>query len=82
MGALWVEQGRTGCGHGDVQQRGGGEEREAVASPAFQRRGSARPGGVFGEEDGDDGDVEEEVRRRRAARSGASGASANPTEST
>ena len=41
----------------------GEEEREAVASPTLQRRGSARLGGAFGEEDGDDGDVEEDVRR-------------------
>ena len=34
-----------------------------MASPVLQRRGSARLGGAFGEEDGDDGDVEEEVRR-------------------
>ena len=63
MGARWVERGRTGGGHGDVQQRGGEEEREVVASPALQRRGSARLDGAFGEEDGDDGDVEEDVRR-------------------
>ena len=34
-------------------QSGHKEEEEAVASPALQRRGSARLGGAFGEEDGD-----------------------------
>ena len=34
-----------------------------MASPALQRRGSVRLGGAFGEEDGDDGNVEEEIRQ-------------------
>ena len=52
---------------GDVQQRGGEEEREAVASPTLQRRGSARLGGAFGEEDGDARSGEESRRTETTA---------------
>ena len=67
-GSAWTRAlgraGANGVRAGDVQQRGGEEKREAVASPSLQRRGSARLGGAFGEEDVD----ASSARRRRGGR--------------